>query len=66
LKSSAGLISMNLRRSLDVGGAPLSIARQEKLAGRSAMTASSVSAAMFKVPARSSSGYFFTRTPIKP
>ena len=54
-KSSTGLISMKRRRSLGVGGLPLSIARQEKLAGRPAITSSMVSATMLRVSARSSS-----------
>ena len=55
VKSSTGLISMKRRRSLVVDGRPLSIARQEKLAGRPAMASSSVSETMFMVPAKSSS-----------
>src|SRR5712691_6564732 len=38
----------------------------EVIAGRPAMTSSSVSETMFKVPARSSSVYWFIRAPINP
>ena len=65
-KSSTGRTSTNRRVSLGVGGRPLSIACQEKLAGRPAMAFSKVSETRFIIPAMLSSVKCFIRAPINP